>query len=172
MKLLKYSTLMLLLLCAMASCDFDPFEDEEALVNLEASAPFVRLQNSDADGTRTVVVRDSGQVISVDVVNTSNVDSDLMVDYSLGGSAAVGEIIAVNFGDATGGTLDIPFDDMSNNDVPVFETIEFTTLVDTLIDGPQTIELELTDVSSTNNANYVVGQGPLYRTLTITLVND
>lgn len=171
MKLFKLFAL-LALLGGVAACDYEPFEDEEGLSMLEAVNPYVRLDDSDANGMRQVVLSDSGQVITVDVVNESNVVADLTVEYSIGGSATFGEIFTVSPGNANGGTLQIAFDDGSNTDAEVSESITITTLVDTLVNGPETIEIALTGVSATNGATYDVGQGPLYRTLTINLVND
>jgi hypothetical protein len=163
--------MLAVLVCTVVSCDYDSFEEETALQQLEFANPFVRLQNSDVGGVRTVEVSDSGQTFTLDIVNASNVFADLTVDYSLGGSAEYGTIYTTDVGDEMGGTVDLPFDDGSGTDARVFETITFTTLVDTLLNGPQTIEVELTGVTSTG-PTYDVGQGPLYRSLTITLVND
>jgi hypothetical protein len=154
------------------ACDYDSYEDEIALQELEYTNPFVRLESADVGGVRTVTVSDSGQTFTVEIVNPSNAASDLTVEYSLGGTADYGEVYTTDVGSDTGGTISLPFDDGSNTDAVVFETITFTTLVDTLVNGPQTIEVELVDVTSTGGVDYQVGQGPLYRTLEITLVND
>lgn len=172
---MKIQHILLALLCsfALASCDYDSFEEETALSGLEDVNPFVRLLTGGAGGTSTVTVSEDTDDFVVSVESQVTVpNTDVTVTYSLGGTAEYGTIYEIEGGSAAGGTLAIPFQNESSPTAFNSEDISINFLVDSLMSESATIILTLDEVSSSNGTAVDAGQGPLRKELVITLVND
>ena len=174
MHAIKFFTLLLLSGTLLVGCDYESFEEESALEQLEFGNPFVRLDNSIVGNALEATVSEDDSTFSVSVANPFNSGSDVTVSYSLGGSAEYGEIYTIEGANAGGGSIFLPFQDPDDDESVAIsqDNIVINFLVDTLLTAPQTIELTLTEASASGGEAYDVGQGDLFGNVTITLVND
>lgn len=156
----------------LLACDYESYEEESALGGLQDVAPFVRLLTGEAAGTVEAVVGESDTTFTVEVESQLVTPNDVTVEYALGGTAEYGEIYTIDGADASGGSLTIPFGDLSSTPTFPNEDVVINFLVDTLMSAPQTIVFDLVDATAENGMEVQAGQGPLRRSLTITLVND
>ena len=173
---MKLPHILILLFCTLAavSCDYESYEEEQGLANLETGNPYVRfLTEEGASSIDVVVSEDEAGFIPVVVQYPFISGGDVTVQYNIGGTAEFGDIYTIEDATATGGTVTIPFENASEDDVsPPNQLILIELFVDTLVGGPETIELSLESATSADGGTVDVGQGPLRRSLTINLVND
>ncbi|CAH0999873.1 hypothetical protein LEM8419_01143 [Neolewinella maritima] len=173
---MKRFNIILLAVCALfvASCDYDTYEDENAVTQLENGEKFVRILTGGADGEQTVTVSETTPgLIPVEVENLFAFGEDVTVEYGLGGSAAFGADYTVEGASASGGTVVVNAEnDDAEDNSPSTGVIEIELFVDTLVNGPETIIVELLSAATPSNTTINVGQGSLRKTLTINLVND
>ena len=171
---MKLQHIILGLFCGLmlVACDYESFEEETALSGLQEGNPFVRLLTGGADGTAETTVSPTSTGFAVSVESQVVRDADVTVNYTLGGSAAYGTVYEIDGASAAGGSVTIPFDDGAGGTSFTSEDININFLVDTLLNGPETIVVELADATATNGVSVDAGQGPLRKSLTITLVND
>ena len=172
MHAIKFFTLLLLSGALLVGCDYESFEEESALVNLQQGNRFVRLDNSIVGNALEATVSEEDTTFSVAVANPFNSGSDVTVSYSLGGTAEYGEIYTIDGASASGGDIVLPFQENAESVQISQEDIVINFLVDTLLTAPQTIELTLTGASASGGESFDVGQGDLFGNVTITLVND
>ena len=173
---MKRFNLFTLLVCTLllVGCDYDAYEDEKALTELENGNRFVRLLTGGATGTSEFVVSETTPgSIPVVVENLFSSGEDLTVEYGLGGTAVFGEDYTIEGATASGGTVTV-FDDNGDPEdtSPAAGVISIELFIDTLIDGPKTIIVELLSATSPNGDVYDVGQGDLRQSTTIDLIND
>jgi|AntRauTorckE5430_2_1112549.scaffolds.fasta_scaffold00374_7 hypothetical protein len=170
---MKFTKILIvaLLSASFVACDYESFEEESALGNLQFGNTFVRLLTGGIDGTTDVEVSETNTSATVGVESRDESGSEVSVEYSLGGTAAYGTIYTIDGATQSGGTLTIPFQESADNTGPAQADIDITFLVDTLTTAPLTIELGLVSASA-NGAAVDVGQGVLRKDLIITLIND
>ena len=173
---MKLSHILILLCCTLAviSCDYESYEEEITLANLETGNPYVRILTGDgAESIDVVVSEDEPGVIPVSLQYPFISGGDVTVQYTLGGTAEFGEIYTIEDASASGGTAVIPFENAAADDVsPPNVAINIELFVDTLENGPQTIVLGLESATSEEGTAVDIGQGTLRRGITINLVND
>ena len=173
---MKRFNLFTLLVCAVLiiSCDYESYEDEKALTELDFGNRFVRLITGGAAGSSEFVVSEAtpGQ-INVFVENLFSSGEDVSIDYGLGGTAVFGEDYTIEGATASGGTVLIADENIDPEDTsPAAGVIPIELFIDTLADGPKTIIVELLSASSPDGEVYDIGQGDLRQSTTINLVND
>ena len=172
---MKYLLITALLACGVfVGCDYESYEEERTLENLTYGNKFVRLLTGGVTGMFEFVVgEEEAPGLNVNVQNLFGDGGDVTVEYSLGGTADYGEDYIIEGASASGGTLTIPFDNADpESTAPAQAPIFIELLVDTLVNGPQTIELSLVSATNSDGETVDVGQGTLRKDLTINLVND
>ena len=173
---MKRFNLFTLLVCAVlvVSCDYDSYEDEKALTELDFGNRFVRLVTGGAAGTTEFVVSEGTPgLIPVLIENLFSTGEDVTVEYGLGGTAVFGEDYTIEGASASGGTVTVLDDnDDPENTSPATGLIAIELFVDTLESGPKTIIVELLSADSPDGEVYELGQGDLRQSTTINLVND
>jgi len=171
---MKFTNIMAALLCGLCfvACDYESFEEESALGDLQTGNAFVRLITGGVAGTEDVVVGEESTSADVTIESSSVRGGDVTVEYSLGGTAEYGTIYTIEGASQSGGNLLIPFQESVDNTAPARADITINFMVDTLMAVDQTIELSLVSATSSDSESLDVGQGPLRQSLTINLLND
>jgi len=170
---MKFTKIFLAVLCGslMFSCEWDSFEDESGLTNLENANSFVRLLTGNAAGTETVEVSQANTSTDVSIESRQTTGGEVTANYTLGGTAEYGTIYNIDGATASGGSIAIPFQ-TDESTAPASGDVTINFLVDTLVAGSQTIILTLESASSDDGTTLDVGQGTLRKELILTLVND
>jgi hypothetical protein len=169
---MQYILICLISLAALSSCDYESYEEESALTGLAPTDPFVRLITGGAGGTEEAVVSPTDTTFEVEIESQLVIPADVTVDYTLGGTATYGEVYEIPGATASGGSVTIPWGDLNGVTTFPSEAVTINFLVDTLLNGPETIIIDLVSASTTDGAAVLPGQGPLRNSLTLTLEND
>jgi len=115
----------------------------------------------DADGNNATLapfeVTEGDGSLSVTVENPTGTESDINVDYSLGGSAVYGTDYEISGASSSGGSMTIAVNGSAFNET-FRGDINITLLTDEAIDGEKTIEITLT-AASNSAGSVAVGRG-------------
>jgi hypothetical protein len=168
MKNITYLLALFVLGAMLASCEYDPFEEEDSIAAIQDSseAAFVRFDNSLSGGIAATEA-DSLVTIRIDFPFPAATDIDISFEFS--GSATFGTDFSVDGATDAGGSVRLVHDPdvvaQSSVDLEVF------VLKDDVVDGEKEVTITLTSASATNGDTIDAGQGSLHKAVTITIAD-
>ncbi len=165
MQNLKYIFLLFLGLSVFTACEYEPLEDEDALSGIETGDPFVRFATGQGGASGV-----ENEVVSLTVEFTFPIETNITVDYSLGGDATFGEDYTIAGASSGGGSVELVFDPDETGTTTT--DIDIQLLTDCVLDGGEMITLTLTAARADNGTPINAGQGPVNRELSVMIEDD
>lgn len=168
MKNITYLLALFVLGSMLASCEYEPFEEEESIAAIQDSngAAFVRFDNSLSDGIAATEA-DSLVTIRIDFPFPIATDVDISFDFS--GSGTFGTDFSVDGATDSGGSVRLVHDpeDVAQSSVD----LELFVLKDDTVDGEKDVTITLTGASATDGTSIDAGQGSLHKAVTVTIAD-